>query len=47
MGARLQESYADLEKKVEQRTRELSQSLDELRTAQDRLQSIRLGQQIR
>ena len=37
MGARLQESYADLEKKVEQRTRELSQSLDELRTAQDRL----------
>ena len=44
MGARLQESYADLEKKVEsraaelsERTRQLSQSLDELRTAQDRL----------
>jgi two-component system, NtrC family, sensor kinase len=37
MGARLQESYADLEKKVEQRTAELSQSLDDLRTAQDRL----------
>ncbi|MGA7809802.1 sensor histidine kinase [Bradyrhizobium sp.] len=37
MGARLQESYADLENKVEQRTAELSRSLDELRTAQDRL----------
>jgi signal transduction histidine kinase len=37
MGARLQESYADLEKKVEQRTSELRQSLNELRTAQDRL----------
>jgi two-component system, NtrC family, sensor kinase len=37
MGARLQESYADMEHKVEQRTAELSQSLDELRTAQDRL----------
>jgi signal transduction histidine kinase len=37
MGARLQESYADLEKKVEQRTAELRQSLHELRTAQDRL----------
>ncbi len=37
MGARLQESYADLEKKVESRTAELSQSLDDLRTAQDRL----------
>lgn len=37
MGARLQESYADLENKVEQRTAELRRSLDELRTAQDRL----------
>ncbi|MCS3760938.1 sensor histidine kinase [Bradyrhizobium centrosematis] len=37
MGARLQEFYADLEKKVEQRTSELRQSLNELRTAQDRL----------
>jgi signal transduction histidine kinase len=37
MGARLQESYADLENKVEQRTAELRQSLDDLRTAQDRL----------
>ena len=37
MGARLQESYADLENKVEQRTAQLRQSLNELRTAQDRL----------
>jgi two-component system, NtrC family, sensor kinase len=37
MAGRLQESYADLEKKVEDRTQELSQSLDELRAAQDRL----------
>jgi signal transduction histidine kinase len=37
MGARLQESYADLENKVEQRTAELRQSLSDLRTAQDRL----------
>ncbi|MET4039678.1 ATP-binding protein [Bradyrhizobium sp. RT6a] len=37
MGERLQESYADLENKVEQRTAELRQSLDDLRTAQDRL----------
>ena len=37
MGARLQESYADLEQKVESRTKELSQSLNDLRTAQDRL----------
>lgn len=37
MGARLQESYADLENKVEQRTAELRRSLDELRAAQDRL----------
>ena len=29
MGARLQESYADLEKKVEQRTAELSESLEQ------------------
>ncbi|MBJ6966129.1 HAMP domain-containing protein, partial [Vibrio cholerae] len=37
MGARLQESYADLEQKVERRTAELRQSLDDLRAAQDRL----------
>jgi signal transduction histidine kinase len=37
MGERLQESYADLENKVEQRTAELRKSLDDLRTAQDRL----------
>jgi two-component system, NtrC family, sensor kinase len=37
MGERLQESYADLENKVEQRTAELRQSLNDLRTAQDRL----------
>jgi signal transduction histidine kinase len=37
MGARLQESYADLEHKVERRTAELRQSLDDLRAAQDRL----------
>ncbi len=37
MGARLQESYAELETKVEQRTAELRQSLNELRTAQNRL----------
>ena len=37
MGARLQESYANLEDKVEQRTRELSLSLENLRSAQDRI----------
>jgi two-component system, NtrC family, sensor kinase len=37
MAGRLQESYAGLEQKVEDRTRELSESLEELRTAQDRL----------
>ncbi|MEY9183240.1 two-component system NtrC family sensor kinase [Bradyrhizobium sp. USDA 326] len=37
MGARLQESYAGLENKVEQRTAELRQSLNDLRTAQNRL----------
>jgi signal transduction histidine kinase len=37
MGERLQESYADLENKVEQRTAQLRQSLNDLRTAQDRL----------
>ncbi|TCU78795.1 C4-dicarboxylate-specific signal transduction histidine kinase [Bradyrhizobium sp. R2.2-H] len=37
MGARLQESYTDLENKVEQRTAELRQSLNDLRTAQNRL----------
>jgi two-component system, NtrC family, sensor kinase len=37
MAGRLQESYADLEKKIEDRTRKLSESLESLRTAQDRL----------
>jgi two-component system NtrC family sensor kinase len=37
MGARLQESYATLENQVEERTKQLSESLDDLRTAQDRL----------
>ena len=37
MGTKLEHSYADLEKKVEVRTKELSQSLNDLRTAQDRL----------
>jgi signal transduction histidine kinase len=37
MAGRLQESYSDLENKVEQRTRQLAASLQELRTAQDRL----------
>jgi two-component system NtrC family sensor kinase len=37
MGERLQESYADLENKVEQRTAQLRQSLNDLRAAQDRL----------
>ncbi len=37
MAARLQESYADLEGKVAQRTAELSKSLNDLRAAQDRL----------
>jgi two-component system, NtrC family, sensor kinase len=37
MGTKLEHSYADLENKVEMRTRELSQSLDDLQTAQDRL----------
>ena len=37
MAGRLQESYADLEQKVEDRTRALTESLEDLRTAQDRL----------
>ncbi|MBW7961025.1 sensor histidine kinase [Bradyrhizobium sp. BR 10261] len=37
MGSRLQESYADLENKVERRTAELKQSLNDLRAVQDRL----------
>ena len=37
MAGRLEESYADLEHKVEDRTRELTKSLEDLRTAQDRL----------
>ena len=37
MAGRLQESYAGLEQKVEVRTRELAKSLEDLRTAQDRL----------
>jgi two-component system NtrC family sensor kinase len=37
MAERLQESYTDLECKVEARTRELQATLDDLRAAQDRL----------
>lgn len=37
MAGRLEESYAGLEQKVAQRTAELSKSLNDLRTAQDRL----------
>jgi two-component system, NtrC family, sensor kinase len=37
MTGRLQESYADLEKKVDLRTHELARSLEDLRTTQDRL----------
>ncbi|WP_291296839.1 ATP-binding protein [Elioraea sp.] len=37
MAARIQEAQETLEAKVEDRTRELAQSLDELRAAQDRL----------
>ena len=37
MAGRLQESYADLENKVNLRTRELARSLEDLRMAQDRL----------
>jgi len=37
MAGRLQESYADLENKVDLRTRELARSLEDLRMAQDRL----------
>ena len=37
MAGRLQESYADLEQKVEDRTRALTELLEDLRTAQDRL----------
>jgi len=37
MAGKLQASYSDLEMKVESRTRQLASSLEELRTAQDRL----------
>ena len=37
MAAKLEESYAGLEQKVAQRTQELAASLNDLRTAQDRL----------
>jgi signal transduction histidine kinase len=37
MAGKLEESYAGLEQKVAQRTRELAASLNDLRTAQDRL----------
>jgi signal transduction histidine kinase len=37
MASRIQESYETLEAKVDARTRELAQSLDDLRNAQDRL----------
>jgi len=40
MGARLQESYADLENKVEQRTSELSESLDQQTATAEVLSSI-------
>src|SRR5204863_3331180 len=40
MGARLQESYADLENKVEQRTAELSESLEQQTATADVLQVI-------
>ena len=40
MGGRLQESYADLEKKVEQRTRELAQSVGELRALGEVSQAV-------
>src|SRR5206468_11043915 len=40
MGARLQESYADLEKKVEVRTAELSESLEQQTATTEVLQAI-------
>ena len=40
MGARLQESYTDLEKKVDLRTRELAQSVEELRALGEVSQAV-------
>jgi signal transduction histidine kinase len=40
MGARLEESYADLERKVESRTRELAQSVKELRALGEVSQAV-------
>ena len=40
MGSRLQQSYADLEKKVEMRTRELAQSVEELRALGEVSQAV-------
>ncbi|HXR88152.1 MAG TPA: ATP-binding protein [Stellaceae bacterium] len=40
MGARLEESYADLERKVDSRTRELAQSVEELRALGEVSQAV-------
>ena len=40
MAAKLQESYADLEKKIERRTRELSETVEELRALGEVSQAV-------